>query len=354
MNHSYLTHLILRSNRGADRLPTARRRKWTQYVLSMRDDGGGFIGRDGDVDFSGTMFGLRALFMLKALDEKQAEKTADWLQKALLLLQKGDKRVVTERKNPTGLLATDLYALTFAAGLIESVCSREIFAEAGLDRGDFLLSGFQALRRGNGGVSSSIQVRHTSTYCTFITLCCLQLAGLSLNKFDPDYFSLLSKFVRNRQQPGGGFIELELIPTIGTVATNAAIGVADMIMAEWNRSLDENKQTNLNSDQITGVDAIYNVANAHSFLTRMHAPNGGYRAINRIPHATILSTYQAILGIGTLSNWRPNSFGNVRPTLNFVDSLYHSSGGFVSASWDTQPDLESTFYALSIMSLLSE
>lgn len=357
MKYTLLTQSILRTMEGAARFPTARRSRWLKFVYERRADDGSFVSHNGLSDFSSTLFGLRTLQLLGALKESETRKTADFLRDSLVALQKGDKRFVTERKNPSGLLGTDLYALVFASQLIEANCGREVFAEAEMDRTQFVLDGFEALHRANGGVSSSVMVRHTSTYNTFIALLTLQIAGIALKRFDPEYYSLLTRFVRNRQQPGGGFVELELIPTIGTVATVSAICIAEIIRRERlsDRAAGEgaDESAGEGDGQFTdgaGIDKIYDRSNAHSFLLRMHAAHGGYRAINRIPDATIWSTYMAIVGIGVLGDWS-SSFDQSDATLSFLESLYHSNG-YVSAAWDTQPDLDSTYYALAVQAVL--
>lgn len=346
MKYTLLTQIILRSANGAVRLQAARRSRWLKFVMDRRTDDGTFFSPNEPSGFSSTLFGLRILHLLGALDEKDARKTADSLRDCLVALQKGDKRFVSEKKNPTGLLGTDLYALVFASELIKTATDRDVFAEANLDRRQFVLDGFGALKRGNGGISSSVIVRHTSTYNTFLATAALQMAGIPFEEFDSDYYSLLSKFVHNRQQPGGGFVELELIPTIGTVATASAISVAEMIRLERLSTMEPDAQAAAVSDE-----PIYSHSSAHSFLLRMHAAHGGYRAINRIPDATLWSTYTAIVGIGVLTDWKA-AYDHREATLSFLESLYRANG-YVSAAWDTQPALDSTYYALAIQSILS-
>lgn len=350
MKYTLLTQIIPRFANGTAHFQAARRSRWLKFVLDRRTDDGMFFSHNESSGFSSTLFGLRILRLLGALGEKDARKTADSLRNCLVALQKGDKRFVSEKKNPTGLVGTDLYAVAFASELIKTATDRDVFAEADLDRRQFVLDGFGALKRANGGVSSSVIVRHTSTYNTFLAVAALQMAGIPLEQYDSDYYSLLSKFIRNRQQPGGGFVELELIPTIGTVATASAINIAEIIRLERLNEL-ELASPQAVSDRMAGDDDAYNRSSAHSFLLRMHAAHGGYRAINRIPDATMWSTYTAIVGIGVLTDWKAD-YDHREATLSFLESLYRADG-YVSAAWDTQPALDSTYYALAIQSILS-
>ena len=346
---SHIAQMLLRFNSGGRQISSGIRVRTLRYILSCQSGSGGFSHSDGgSADLFSTYCGIRALMTLGELDEKTSSKVADYLKDCLIRLQMGDKRIVTEKKNPTGLLGLELCAMIFSCGLIEAITGRDIFAEAGIDRREYITKGFHALRRNDGGLASSVKVEHTSTYHSMLGAICFQIAGIPLKEYDPAVPGLLETFLGKRQLAGGGFVELELIPTIGTVATSSAVNIADVLHIEQENYGD---WKSIEKRQVDG-NSFFDTDAALAFIQRMHVPGGGYRAISRIPSPTLFATYMAISAIGILTNWQRDQFPERELTFRFVESLRKNDGGFSGASFDSQSDLESTFYALAVMSML--
>ena len=349
MSLSHIARMMLRLNSGGRLITPGIKSRTLRSVLACQSGGGGFArSGGGSPDLFSTYCAIRTLMILGEMNEQISTKIADYLKDCLIRLQMGDKRLITEKKNPTGLLGLELCSMIFSGSMIEAVTDRDIFAEAGIDRREYIIKGLQALRRNDGGLASSVKVEHTSTYHSMLGVVSLQIAGIPLKEYDPSAPGLLEVFLGKRQIAGGGFVELELIPTIGTVATSSAVNIADVLRIEQENYGDWKSPEQREADG----NSFFNTETALAFIQRMHVQTGGYRAISRIPNPTLFATYMALSAIGILTDWKRDQFPERELTFRFVESLRKPDGGFSGASFDSQSDLESTFYALAVMSML--
>jgi hypothetical protein len=84
-------------------------------------------------------------------------------------------------------------------------------------------------------------------------------------------------------------------------------------------------------------------------LNSFYRNNGSFSAIKMAPVGDLLSTGVALYAMRFINS----DLRRIRPDcLNFIDSLY-SEGGFCATAFDTDPDVEYTFYGLLALGALS-
>ena len=303
----YLHQLTLRLAAGVLQLPDAVRQVHAGYVKSWQQSDGGFPGREGGSDLYYTSFALRSLFLLGELSGPSAERAADFLRGRFQLNQN----------------VLDLLSLIYGATLLDISAGIEVLEPGAAPWRDAVTELLERLRRDDGGYAKTGEGRASSTYQSFLVALCLQLIGRPLPQ--PER---LIEFILSHRCQGGGFRDIRVAKRAGTNPTAAAIGVLKLLDA-------------LDRDVID--DTI-------GFLSEMQTAEGGLRANTRIPVADLLSTFT---GVVTLSDLGGLDAVDAPAALRFARALELRDGGFRGAAWDSDADVEYTFYGLGCLALLS-
>jgi geranylgeranyl transferase type-2 subunit beta len=303
---SYLGALTLRLAGGAMQIPEETRRRHAAYLAAAQGPDGGFAGRDGPSDLYYTGFGLRALALVGELDEASAARAGSFLRENVL------------RPMPI----VDFLSLVASAVLLEALFEIDVFSPAGLDRPTALAERLAPFRRDDGGYAKT-PTTQSSTYLTFLAAATMQLAGTPLEDREAT-----ARLVAGRRREDGGFVELARLRDSATNPTAAAVGLLRLLDA-------------VEEPVATG---------AVEFLATMQNVEGGLRANTKIPIADLLSTFTGLIALGDL---RGLATIDAVAARRFVDARESPSGGFCAGLWDSQPDVEYTFYGLGALASLA-
>ncbi len=301
----YLENLTLRVARGIAELPEPTRRRHAQFILSKQQVDGGFPGREGGSDLYYTGFALRALAVLGELQGNVAEGAAHFLRARL-----GGRESII-----------DFFSLLYSAALLDASAAIDLFDAANDDWRDGVAAALERLRSDDGGYAKSPEGGAGSTYHTFLVLLCRQLIDQPL----PEPQRAID-FLQSQRGEGGGFREIRVSKRAGTNPTAAAVAALRILDA-------------LDDDDRKGTIA---------FLVEMQNDEGGLRANSRIPIADVLSTFTGLVTLGDLG-----AMGEIDTSaaVRYSESLEQPTGGFFGAAWDTQCDIEYTFYGLGCLAL---
>ena len=306
-NLGYLARLMLRLTIGCVNLPEETQKAHGDYVLNLQRADGGWAGREGESDLYYTSFALRVLAMLGLLDGEVADKSSAFIRSRL----GGHETIV------------DLLSLVYSAKLIEAACSKDPLEGIEPSWEGKLAELLNSLRRDDGGFSKSMEGQAGSTYQTFLVLLCLEL----MDKPCPNQAEAV-RFLTDRQQGDGGFLEIRVAKRSGTNPTAAAIGALRIL----------NSITEPIEDEAVG------------FLLDLQSDEGGFRANARIPVPDLLSTFTACVTLEDLDGLHEI---NTKAALNYVKSMEQADGGFRGFQFDPAHDIEYTFYGLGCLALLS-
>ena len=292
---------------GVENLPAQERSAHAQLFYSRQSEDGGFRGREGRGDLYYTAFALRGLVLLGELEDKVAQRTADYLRQQM----QGSASLI------------DLISLVFAARLLESATGIELFEQLQTQWAERLAGMFEQLRRPDGGYAKSAEGQASSTYQTFLIALAYELIELPLP--EPER---ACEFVLSQHREDGGFVEIRVMRRSGTNPTAAAIGTLRVLVHSLSPEI---------ASAVT------------EFLLDAVTDEGGFRANTQIPIADLLSTFTALQTLHDLG-----ASGGVDKTsvLQFVNSLKSESGGFRAAAWDDAVDVEYSFYGIGATSLL--
>jgi len=287
-------------------LPQEVASRHAAFLTAAQLSDGGFPGRRGTSDLYYTGFALRGLALVGRLDGQVAARAAGFLRGQIGRPMSG----------------ADFFSLATSAMLVERVTGSDVFAAAGRDRRQEVREFFAPFRRLDGGYAKT-ERGASSTYQTFLVVWCKQLAGA-----EPDEPGPITRLIRSRQRPDGGFVEIDAMRHSGTNPTAAATALL--------AGLD-------------GLDEAVSTA-AVRFLTGMQTAEGGLRANSRIPVADLLSTFTGLVALAVLDS--PAAIDRAA-ARRFVLSLQQPAGGFHAGAWDQVADVEYTFYGLGAMALLT-
>jgi len=185
-----------------------------------------------------------------------------------------------------------------------------------------LLSHIEAHRTEDGGYGRTPLAKSGSTYHTFLAAACYHML-----QRDPPGSEAVLKSVSSRQRDDGGFVEIAQARKSGTNPTAAAIGLFALLDV---------------APQPTLVHAL-------DFLAGLQDSQGGLRANTRAPLADLLSTFTASLTLARLGKMDAIRTDTAH---RFVRSCEDPAGGFRAGPWDSEPDVEYTFYGLAMLALL--
>ena len=304
---NYLETLTMRLAEGLGPLPEAVKTLHVDYLTSQQQPDGGFAGREPGSDLYYTSFALRGLAVSGMLHGKLAERAGNFLCGQL------------HRE----LSVVDFLSLLYSQKLLEDCAGVAVLADAAPEWAERVENLLDACRRKDGGYARGPENPRSSTYHTFLILICLEL--LERSPRDPQ---ATVRFLQSQQRDDGGFVEFAPMRRSGTNPTAAAVG-ALRLLGELSPSV---------------------VATTADFLVEMQTPEGGLRANTRIPIADLLSTFTGLL---TLVDLDAQQRIQLAPLAHFVAQLADIHGGFHGALWDTDRDVEYTFYGLGNLALLA-
>lgn len=303
----YLHQLTMRLAAGVLQLPEAVRQVHADYLKSLQQGDGGFPGREGGSDLYYTGFALRSLFLLGELSGPTADRAADYLRSRFQLSQN----------------VLDLLSLIYGATLLDFSAGIDVLQAQSPAWRDGVAAALEQLRRDDGGYAKSREGGASSTYHSFLCVLCLQLIERPLAQ--P---GRLVEFLLSQRCEGGGFREIRAVKRAGTNPTAAAVGALKLLAA---------------LDNAVTHDTI-------GFLSQMQTAEGGLLANTKIPVADLLSTFT---GVVTLADLNGLDAIDAPAALRFARALEQRGGGFCGAAWDTDADVEYTFYGLGCLALLT-
>jgi geranylgeranyl transferase type-2 subunit beta len=306
MAEPYLTQLTARLLDGVERLPAELRERHAKYLLASQNPDGGFSGREGGSDLYYTSFALRSLAVLQSLDPAVCTKAGDFLRQKMT----GSAGVV------------DFFALVVCCYLVPIGGGPDVLGEAPADWRDRVAAALETFRSPDGGYGKTPAALYGSTYTSFLVALCLEL----LDKPIPDA-ERLKAFVLSRRRPDGGIVEISAMKRSGTNPTAAGIGLLQILGAC--------------DDEVTRA--------ASTFLAALPSPlEGGLRANDRIPAADLLSTFTGSWTLDQLGEPNRLDWDAIR---GFAESCEWPHGGFRGGLWDSDTDVEYTFYGLGTLAL---
>ena len=307
MRVNYLENMTLQIATGLGQLPESVRDSHTAYILNAQQPDGGYRGRESGSDLYYTSFALRGLAISGMLHGPSAERAAIFLRDQL------DKEIA----------AVDLIASIYSVKLLQASAGLDVLQEKETAWHDRLVEFLNSCQRPDGGYARGPDNPRSSTYQTFLSLICFEL--LNASPKDPE---ATIRFLKSQQRDDGGFVEFAPMRRSGTNPTAAAIGGFKIL------------------DQIP--DALR--TDVAEFLVGMQTSEGGLRANTRIPIADLLSSFT---GLFTLVELGEQDRLQLDQLAHFVSQLAENDSGFCAALWDTDTDVEYTFYGLGSLALLA-
>ena len=188
---------------------------------------------------------------------------------------------------------------------------------------DEVAESLESTRTADGGYARTTEGAAGSTYHSFMVALAYELLGRTV----PEPNRMI-QFVYDRQRDDGGFVEISPMKRSGTNPTAAAVALLVML-----GGMDDELRDDVGE-----------------FLGIVKGDEGGFLANTRIPFSDGLSTFTGLLTVqdleleGVLRPERAEAF--------IAGELEFPTGGFRGAAWDTQADVEYTFYGLGTLALL--
>jgi geranylgeranyl transferase type-2 subunit beta len=304
----YLVRLANRLALGIAPMAADRRSGHRSFVLKQQQHDGGFGGREGDSDLYYTSFAVRCLAMLGGMSRDECDAVSRFL-----------------REFDWQTLGTvDLMNWLYSALAIQVFGGTDLLADAPPDWTDRIAAKLESVRTRDGGYAKSTEGAAGSTYHSFLVTLTYELLGRT-----PPRPNALIQFLYDRQRDDGGFVEIAPMRNSGTNPTAAAVGLMSVI-----GGFDDE----LRSD-------------VRDFLRETWSAEGGFQANKRIAFADGLSTFTGLL---TAQDLKIATDLVSEPAIErfLTEWLEFPTGGFRGASWDTQADVEYTFYGLGTLALI--
>ncbi|MHC4877512.1 MAG: prenyltransferase/squalene oxidase repeat-containing protein [Planctomycetota bacterium] len=284
-----------------------RRARHRAFVLSQQQHDGGFGGREGDSDLYYTSFAVRSLAMLGGMTREECDSIAGFLREF-------DWRT---------LGTVDLMNWLYSALAIQVFGGTDLLAEAPADWPDQIAARLESVRTSDGGYAKSTEGAAGSTYHSFLVTLTYELLGRK-----PPRQNALIQFLYDRQRDDGGFVEIAPMRNSGTNPTAAAVGLMSVVGGFDDELRDD----------------------VRDFLKETWSAEGGFQANKRIAFADGLSTFTGLLTAQDLDITDLVSEPSIERFV--TEWLEFPTGGFRGASWDTQADVEYTFYGLGTLALI--
>ncbi|QDT66062.1 prenyltransferase/squalene oxidase repeat-containing protein [Calycomorphotria hydatis] len=304
---SYLFELADRLAQGVRKVPRERLDRHQSFLLSMQMPDGGFRGREGDSDLYYTGFAVRALSLIDGFDQSCAGRVGDYLGQSQF-----DR-----------LEVIDLISWMYSALVVQFSGGPDVLSDAPDDWPQQIAEKLETTRTADGGYAKTTEGAAGSTYHSFLVALIYEMIQQPL-----PYSDRLVQFLFDRQRDDGGFVEIAPMKRSGTNPTAAAAALLKMYDALDAETVED----------ITG------------FLGDVWTNEGGFQANTRIPFADGLSSFTGLL---TCRDLNITNLADEQRMKTLVETqLEFPTGGFRGAAWDTDADVEYTFYGLGLLGLL--
>ena len=268
----------------------------TEFFRSQMNPDGGFKDRSGNSDLYYTVFGIEGLFILRA------ELPLDSLGTYLRSFGDGE-----------GLDLVHLGCLARCWAMLPKDAMSDEIRES-------IAARVESYRSADGGYEASPRSANGTLYGCFIAMGAYQDLDLPL----PNPQGMLS-CIESLAAADGGYANQRDLPQGLTPSTAAAV----VLLHQLQQPIDEKI--------------------GHWLLSRAH-PQGGFFATPAAPIPDLLSTATAL---HALSIANVDITGIREPTLDFIDTLWSSRGGFLGSWEDDVLDCEYTWYGLLALGHLS-
>ena len=306
-NEPYLLRLSNRLATGLLSMAPERRDRHRGFLLAQQLPDGGFRGREGDSDLYYTSFAVRGLSMLGGLGEAECESIGRY--------------VLACRSQELSVI--DLVSWLYSGLVVQLAGGPDPLSGAPATFVDEVAESLESTRTADGGYARTTEGAAGSTYHSFMVALAYELLGRTV----PEPNRMI-QFVYDRQRDDGGFVEISPMKRSGTNPTAAAVALLVML-----GGMDDELRDDVGE-----------------FLGIVKGDEGGFLANTRIPFSDGLSTFTGLLTVqdleleGVLRPERAEAF--------IAGELEFPTGGFRGAAWDTQADVEYTFYGLGTLALL--
>ena len=303
----YLLRLSNRLATGLLSMAPERRDRHRGFLLAQQLPDGGFRGREGDSDLYYTSFAVRGLSMLGGLGEAECESIGRY--------------VLACRSQELSVI--DLVSWLYSGLVVQLAGGPDPLSGAPATFVDEVAESLESTRTADGGYARTTEGAAGSTYHSFMVALAYELLGRTV----PEPNRMI-QFVYDRQRDDGGFVEISPMKRSGTNPTAAAVALLVML-----GGMDDELRDDVGE-----------------FLGIVKGDEGGFLANTRIPFSDGLSTFTGLLTVqdleleGVLRPERAEAF--------IAGELEFPTGGFRGAAWDTQADVEYTFYGLGTLALL--
>ena len=303
----YLLRLSNRLATGLLSMAPERRDRHRGFLLAQQLPDGGFRGREGDSDLYYTSFAVRGLSMLGGLGEAECESIGRY--------------VLACRSQELSVI--DLVSWLYSGLVVQLAGGPDPLAGAPETVVDEVAESLESTRTADGGYARTTEGAAGSTYHSFMVALAYELLGRTV----PEPNRMI-QFVYDRQRDDGGFVEISPMKRSGTNPTAAAVALLVML-----GGMDDELRDDVGE-----------------FLGIVKGDEGGFLANTRIPFSDGLSTFTELLTVkdleleGVLRPERAEAF--------IAGELEFPTGGFRGAAWDTQADVEYTFYGRGTLALL--
>ena len=306
-NEHYLLRLSNRLATGLLSMAPERRDRHRGFLMSQQLPDGGFRGREGDSDLYYTSFAVRGLSMLGGLGEAECESVGRY--------------VLACRSQELSVI--DLVSWLYSGLVVQLAGGPDPLSGAPATFVDEVAESLESTRTADGGYARTTEGAAGSTYHSFMVALAYELLGRTV----PEPNRMI-QFVYDRQRDDGGCVEISPMKRSGTNPTAAAVALLVML-----GGMDDELREDVGE-----------------FLGIVKGDEGGFLANTRIPFSDGLSTFTGLLTVqdleleGVLRPERAEAF--------IAGELEFPTGGFRGAAWDTQADVEYTFYGLGTLALL--
>ena len=358
---SPLIRLFLRLTVAAHGMSARRRTEILDYLWARQTSDGGFRGRRGTVgDLYYTNFAIKTALLLRA----QEEYPDRWRRiKAFL-----DSSALTLADcSPIDFLSGVYCELTYRSTNVQtcpvgdSADNPGSAADPGSAASSKLIRLFveraKSWRCPDGLFARSPEGAArglSSLYQTFLVLSVAAIMGNNIvEDLFPDPKRSFESVLKRQNEQDFGFADLSILPRSGANPTAAAWSVLQTLR----RRLPDAQRGDTRAWQ-------ERARSVERFLKSLQMSDGGVRAHAAIPMADLLSTFTAWVTRGEIADELGSGTGGAQGKSNlnlgvdvgesersaktspFIRSCRKTDGGFGASPWDTDSDLEYTFYSL--------
>ena len=344
---SPLVRMVLRLSEAAQSLSDHCRQELLDYLWARQTIDGGFRGRRGEIgDLYYTSFALRTLALINPFAESTEVDgfPKNRYQRIRTFLEGTFESL--DSVSSVDFLSGIACAQTLSLGI-----DHFFGTEGDSNRWSELVSLFSeralSWRCNDGLFARSVEGakrNQSSLYQTFLVLSESVIWGDSTVEQLFPHPDLTFQSVLNRQnREDGGFADLKILPHSGANPTAAAWGILQTLRGRLSTELPP-----------TDFEFWARIGSSIGrFLISLRLPDGGFCAHAAIPFADLLSTFTALITLQEIAETlapfgeEPKSQGKSQDESQaFVQSCRKPDGGYGASPWDTDSDLEYTFYSL--------